>query len=52
MAPIVLLIILITMFTWTYVTNNQTEAPVVIQKKSSCHRCSNHTCSQYKGVEE
>lgn len=52
MAPIVLLIILITMFTCTYVMNKRTGAPVVIQKKSSCHSCSNHTCSQYKGGEE
>lgn len=52
MAPVILFVVLVSVFMWTYVMNKRTEAPVTISEQTSCHSCSNHTCSHYKGGEE
>lgn len=45
---VLLFVGLVGLFTWVYVMNQETKRPIEIDKTSSCHQCSNHSCSHYK----
>lgn len=52
MAPIILFVSLVSLYMGTYMMNKRIAAPIITSDETSCHGCSNHTCSHYKGGEE
>lgn len=51
MAALLLLIVLVSLFLITYITNHRTEAPITLENPVACQSCSNQACANYKGEE-